>query len=283
MQTFNSKTVLLTGASGGIGAYIARALAKQGATVIGVARNQTALDQICAEVETLGGKGVNFIADLQNLTALADLTDQIREEVGPVDVLINNAAIERFRPFQAYSLEDLQAITVTNLLAPMELCRLLLPAMIARQSGHIVNISSGAGKHGAPFNSVYSATKAALINWSEGLRLELQDYQVGVSVICPGVTDAGMFHALETEAPRAMKVIPPEVVAEVVLSAVKHNSPEVNLDGLTSKVFSVISQLSPRLSDAILRKVGIVETNYDCAQRQMKAQQAKSPVLVSNS
>ncbi|MEM8805639.1 MAG: SDR family NAD(P)-dependent oxidoreductase [Cyanobacteria bacterium P01_G01_bin.38] len=278
MKTFKGKAVVLTGASGGIGAYIARALAREGATVVGVARNQAALDKICAEVNTLGGKGLSLAYDLQNLAALSDLATQIRQGVGPVDVLINNAAIEKFRPFQDYSLDDLQAMTVTNLLAPMELSRLLLPAMIARKSGHIVNISSGAGKHGAPFNSVYSATKAALINWSEALRLELQDDQIGVSVVCPGVTDAGMFHALEIETSDALKITPPDVVADVVLNSIKQNRLEANLDGFTSKVFSVISQLSPRLSDTILQKVGIVEANYDCAQRQMRCQQA-SPVL----
>ncbi|MGB3201848.1 MAG: SDR family NAD(P)-dependent oxidoreductase [Nodosilinea sp.] len=269
MQNLTGKTVVLTGASGGIGSYIARALAAAGATVVGVARNQNALDHLCAEVDALGGRGIGLAWDLQDLTSLSDLADAIEQQAGPVDVLINNAAIETFRPFQHYSRTDLQAITLTNLLAPMELCRLLLPGMIERRSGHIVNISSGAGKHGAPFNSVYSATKAALINWSEGLRLELTDDNIGVSVVCPGVTDAGMFHALEMEAPGDLKVTPPEVVANAVVTAIRQNQREVVIDGLTTKVFSVISQLSPRLSDRILQKVGIVAANRDCAQRQM--------------
>lgn len=279
MEVLADKVVVLTGAAGGIGAYIARALASEGATVAGVGRDRTKLDRIAAEVTDLGGKGIGVPFDLQNVSQLADLVAQIEREAGSVDVLINNAAIEKYRPFQDYSSDDLQAITATNLLAPMELCRLLLPSMLARQSGHIVNISSGAGKHGAPFNGIYSATKAALINWSEALRLEVQPHDVGVSVICPGVTDAGMFHALEMEAPEALKVTPPTVVADAVLTAIKQNSPEVNMDGLTSKVFAVISQLSPRLSDSILQKVGVVEANYDCAKRQARSQPEKTPVL----
>ena len=274
MQNLRGKTVVLTGAAGGIGVHIARSLAMAETTVVGVGRNLAALEHICTEINALGGRGISLSWDLQDLNSLTDLVSAIEQQAGPVDVLINNAAIEKFRPFQHYSREDLRAITLTNLMAPMELCRLMLPGMIDRRSGHIVNISSGAGKHGAPFNSVYSASKAALINWSEGLRLELADDNVGVSVVCPGVTDAGMFHALEIDAPGDLKVTPPEVVAEAVITAILQNQREVTLDGLTATVFSVISQLSPGLSDAILHKVGIVEANRSCAQQQMQRSKA---------
>jgi short-subunit dehydrogenase len=272
METLTGKIVVLTGASGGIGSFIARALAKENATVVCIARSKTELDIISAEIDTLGGRGISIPFDISDLEALPDLVAQIKQTVGSIDVLINNAAIERFRPFQAYTLKDIQEISITNLLAPMELCRLFLPDMISRQSGHIVNISSGAGKRGAPFNSIYSATKAGLINWSEALRLELASNQIGVSVVCPGVTDAGMFHALNIEAPESLRATPPVEVAEVVLQAIKQNHKEVVLDGLTHRIFYAISQLSPPLGDAILQRAGIVEMNQHCAERQMQAE-----------
>jgi short-subunit dehydrogenase len=282
MEILADKIVVLTGASGGIGSFIARALAKEHATVVCIARSKTELDKISAEINTLGGRGISISCDISNLEALPDLVAQINNIVGPIDVLINNAAIERFRPFQAYTLKDIQEIGITNLLAPMELCRLFLPDMLSRQSGHIVNISSGAGKRGAPFNSIYSATKAGLINWSEALRLELASNKIGISVVCPGVTDAGMFHVLDIEARESLRVTPPAEVANVVLQAIKQNHKEVILDGLTHRIFYAISQLSPPLGDAILQRAGVVETNQHFAQKQMQAEK-QTEHLIHNS
>ncbi len=280
MKTLAQKTVLLTGAAGGIGSVIAKALADQKANVVCVGRSPAPLDALVQTLEDSGCRAIALPFDLQNIQDMPDLVSEIEQRMGSVDVLINNAAIEKFRAFQNYSLDDIQTMTATNILAPMALARLLLPDMLARASGHIVNISSGAGKRGAPFNSVYSATKAALINWSEGVRLELSDSPVNVSVVCPGITDAGMFHALETEAPEGMKVTPPEAVADVVVQVILQNQPEVMLDGLTNKVFVALSQFSPELSDRILRKVGVVETNKDCAQRQMEKEADKAVLTV---
>lgn len=270
MTTLTNKTVLLTGAAGGIGAFVARSLAEAQATVVCVGRSPKPLQALKAEIEAKGGKAIALPFDLQHLEDMPTLVCNIEEAVGPVDVLINNAAIEKLRPFQNYSLADIQATALTNLLAPMALCQILLPGMLDRQSGHIVNISSGAGKRGAPFNSVYSATKAGLINWSDALRLELSDSSVNVSIVCPGITDAGMFHALETEAPDGMKITPPEEVANAIIAAIENNQPEVVLDGIVNRVFAALCQLSPQSGDLILQKVGVVETNRECAYRLME-------------
>lgn len=267
MKTLAQKTILLTGAAGGIGTFIARALVRAEAKVVCVGRSPDALSALAKDLKAKGGQAIAQPFDLQNIADMPAWLHSIEAQAGPVDVLINNAAIEKFRPFQDYSLADIQVMSSTNLLAPMALCRLLLPGMLARKTGHIVNISSGAGKRGAPYNSVYSATKAGLINWSDALRLELSDTPVNVSIVCPGITDAGMFHALDTEAPEGMVVTPPADVAEVVLQAILKNQPEIMLDGLTNRVFAAICQLSPQLGDRILHKVGIVETNRECAHR----------------
>ncbi|MEL7225270.1 MAG: SDR family NAD(P)-dependent oxidoreductase [Cyanobacteria bacterium P01_D01_bin.36] len=275
MKNLANKTVLLTGAAGGIGACIARQLIQAQANIICVGRSADTLHKLVAELAAKNGQAIAHPFDLKNLALIPTLISDIEQPFGPIDVLINNAAVEKFRAFQDYSLEDIQSMSTTNFLAPMALTQQLLPGMLARNSGHIVNISSGAGKRGAPFNSVYSATKAALINWSEGLRLELTDSEVNVSVVCPGITDTGMFHALETAAPEQMKITQPETVAEVVIQAILQNQVEVMLDGLTNKVFVALSQLSPQLSDRILHKIGIVETNQNCAQRQLAKERQK--------
>jgi short-subunit dehydrogenase len=271
MKTIAGKTVVLTGASGGIGAYIARALAKKKATVIGVSRSQEGLERICAEVDALGGKGISIPFDISKLEELPELVEKIEAMAGSVDILINNAAIEKWRPFQNYALEDIQSILTLNLHAPMELTRLLLPGMIERNSGQIVNISSGAGKKGNPFNSIYSASKAGLIMWSEGIRNELANTNIGVSAICPGCTNAGMFLALDIPATKDTKVAEPTEVADVVIQAILQNKKEVIIDGLAIKVFFALSQLFPEWGDSMMQKSGVVEANRSLAQKQMQA------------
>lgn len=272
MKTIAGKTVVLTGASGGIGAFIARALAKEQATVVCVSRSPEELERICLEIEAMEGKGISIPFDLANVEKLSMLAEKIDRVASSVDIVINNAAIEKFRPFQNYSLEDIQSILTLNLHAPMELTRLLLPQMIERNSGHIVNISSGAGKKGAPFNSIYSASKAGLIMWSEALRHELSNTDVGVSTICPGCTNAGMFLDLDIPAPKGARIAEPAEVADTVVRAIKQNQKEVVLDGLAVKVFYAISQLSPEFGDSVIQKAGVVETNRDCAYKKMQAE-----------
>lgn len=269
MKTIAGKTVVLTGATGGIGVFIARALAKEQATVVCVSRSTKGLEQVCASVEAAGGKGISIPFNLTKLEELSTLVQKIDQLAGPVDILINNAAIEKYRPFEKYTLEDIQSILITNLLAPMELTRLLLPSMLERGFGHIVNISSGAGKKGAPYNSIYSASKAGLMMWSDAIRQELANTFVGVSVVCPGYTDAGMFHVLGITPPSVARVAHPTEVASGVLQSIKQNQKEVILDGTPSKMLYAISQLSPEFGDAIFRRIGLVGINQNCAEKQM--------------
>jgi short-subunit dehydrogenase len=272
MKTITGKTAVITGASGGIGAYLARAFAREQVTVVAVSRSSEALERVCDESAALGGKAIAIPFDLAKVEELPDLVREIERLAGSIDLLINNAAIEKFRPFQEYNLQDIQAILTTNLTSPMELTRLLLPGMLERNSGHIVNIASGAGKKAAPFNSIYSSSKAGLILWSEALRQELANTDVGVSVVCPGCTNAGMFLKLDIPAPSGAKIAEPTEVADAVIQAIKQNQKEVILDGLVVKVFYALSQLSPDFGDRTIQKAGVIETNLDCAQRQMQAE-----------
>ena len=272
MKTIAGKTVLLTGASGGIGVFIARALAREHATVISVSRSQQKLDKISAEVEASGGRGISIPFDISKVEELSVLVQQINQVAGSVDILINNAAIEKYRPFQNYSLKDIQSILTTNLIAGMELTRLVLPSMIDRNSGHIVNIASGSGKKGAPYNSIYSATKAGLIMWTDAIRQELADTNVGASVICPGYTRAGMFLEFGLPAPSLARVSEPTDVAIAVLQAIKLNQGEVMLDGLLTRLLFSNIQIFPQFGDTIYRWIGLKKLNKTCAENQMRAE-----------
>lgn len=270
METIAGKTVVLTGASGGIGVFIARALAKEKATVVAISRSQESLDQICTEVDSLGGKGISIPFDINNLGGLSDLVGRIYDLAGSIDVLINNAAIEKYRPFQNYSLDDIRSILTTNLLTPMELTRLILPNMVNRNSGHIVNIASGSGKKGAPYNSIYSASKAGLIMWTDSMRQELVNTHVGVSVVCPGYTKAGMFLKFGLSAPSLARVSEPDDVASAVLQAIKQNQGEVIIDGILTRLLFSNIQLFPQFGDRIYRWIGLTKLNQTCAENQMR-------------
>lgn len=271
MTNLSGKTVVLTGASGGIGKYIARELAKEHTTVVSISRSQDLLDQLSSEVETLGGIGVSICFDICKLKELPSLVDRIRDLTGSIDILINNAAIEKYRPFQDYSLDDINSILTTNLFASMALSRLILPEMLKRNSGNIVNVASGSGKKGAPFNSIYSASKAGLIMWTDSVRQELVNTNVGISVVCPGYTKAGMFLAFGLPAPKLARVSEPTDVAKAVVKAIKQNQAEVLLDGFLTRLLFSNVQLFPEFGDKIYRWIGLTKINQTCAENQMRA------------
>lgn len=269
MKNLVDNTAVLTGASGGIGVYIARALAKEHLKIVCISRSNDDLMRLCSEIDELGGNGIGIPFDISKLDELPLLVDKIHKLVGPVDILINNAAIEKFRSFPNYTLDDIQSILTLNLHAPMELSRLLIPDMIDRDCGYIVNIASGSGKKGAPYNSIYSASKAGLIMWSDAIRQEFADTNIEISIVCPSYTSAGMFLALDVQAPDGIRVSHPTEVAEAVLNSIKLNHTEINLGGFTAKLFNAVTQLSPQLGDRIFRQLSIVKLNQQCAHKQI--------------
>lgn len=267
MTALKGKTVLLTGASRGIGAVMARSLCEAGAIVVGVARDRIKLDQTFEDIRAADFSCFSVAWDLSDSESLADLSQTVNQIAGPVDILINNAGIERYRAFQDYDIKDLQAVIGVNLLAAMELSRLLLPQMLQRGSGHIVNMASTAAKKGHPFDSAYSASKAGLLMWSDALRQELLGSGVEVSVICPGYVEGkGMMADTGIPAPPLAGSISPAVVAAAVVQAIEQNKAEVVVgkDAITaaiSKLLFVIWQLFPRLGDATYRAIGVPQLN----------------------
>ena len=267
MTTIAGKTVLLTGASRGIGAFIARALAREQATIVCVSRSQEGLDRVCDEVNALGSKGIGIPFDISKVEELPILIEKINQIAGSVDILINNAGIEIYRAFQDYSTAEIQSVLSTNLLAAMELSRLVLPTMLRQESGHIVNIASIAAKKGHPYDSIYSASKAGLFMWSDAVRQELAGTDVEFSIICPGyISGQGMLADTGVPAPGLSGTSTPEAVANAVTRAIKQNKAEVivNKDPVTvafTRLLLALWQLFPRSGDAIYRWIGVVKLN----------------------
>jgi short-subunit dehydrogenase len=211
--------VLVTGASSGIGAATAREMARAGARLVLMGRDRPRLDAVAAET---GGRAVvgDLTADAASLVSRA----------GPVDVLVNNAGAGWAGPLARMPGEAIERLAAVNLTAPILLTRLLLPGMVERGVGHVVFVASIAGAVGVREEAVYSATKAGLIVFAEGLRHELRD--VGVSVIVPGVVDTPFFDRRGTPyARRWPRPIPPERVARAVVSAIEQGRAECYVPG----------------------------------------------------
>jgi short-subunit dehydrogenase len=274
MTSITGKTVLLTGASRGIGVFIARALAKEKATIIGVSRSHEGLQNLSIELKNLGCNFIPIICDISNLQELPILVDEINQLVGCVDILINNAGIEIYKAFQNYSSDEIQSVLSTNLLAGMELSRLLLPNMLAQKSGHIVNIASLAAKKGHPYDSIYSASKAGLLMWGDAVRQELAGTGVHLSTICPGyISEQGMLADTNVPAPSLSGTSKPEEVAKAVIKAIQNNKAEVmiNKNPITvflTKLLFAIWEFSPRFGDAIYRWIGVIKFNQMRIQKQ---------------
>jgi len=175
---FTGKTVWITGASSGIGAGLARAFAADGAHVVLSGRNADALAAVAADCP--GSRTLPF--ETTDLAALPD----IAAAAGPVDILVNNAGISQRSLALDTGFDVYRTVMEVDFFAPLRLTQLVLPAMVARGSGGIVNIASVAGKIGSPLRTGYCAAKHALVGWSDALRAEIAQYGVAVHVVCPG-------------------------------------------------------------------------------------------------
>lgn len=250
---------VLTGASRGLGVYMAEALAKEGVSLALAARSADGLQSTAAKVEAFGVKAVTVPTDVTDPAALERLVTTASSELGPIDLVVNNAGVERYRRYETAPVEEMEAIMRTNILAPQILSRLVLPGMLQRGRGHIVNVASVAGKTAVPFNSLYSSSKHALVGFSWSLREEVRSKGVSVSVLCPGyVSEAGMFAdwSRGRKPPGVSSTVGPEKVASGLIRAIEKDRAEVVVAGGLLKGVDVLHAISPALTTAIGRRSG---------------------------
>jgi short-subunit dehydrogenase len=247
--------ILLTGGSRGLGPYIARAVLGRGARITLAARSSDDLEQVR---DSLGGDRVSVVVgDVTNEEDRTTMAAHAEASFGPIDVLVNNAGIESVLPFPEYTEEEIHAIVATNLDAPIQLCRLVVPGMIDRGRGHVVNMASLAGKAAIPYNTVYAATKHGLIGFTYSLRAELHGTGVSASAVCPGyVTEAGMFARwVDTSIPSGSGVgTRPRSVAAAVVRAIEQDKPDVVVAGALPQLADVSLAISPRLTEFLARR-----------------------------
>jgi short-subunit dehydrogenase len=214
---------LVTGASSGIGHATAIKLAREGARVLALGRSRSALDDVADRTA-----GVAIAADLTDPAALNRAIKEGRDAVGFIDVLVNNAGEGWAGAFRDMDPADAERLVSVNLLAPIRLARALLPDMVERRRGAIVNVASIAGHVGVGDEAVYAATKAGLIGFSESLRYELRGTGVTVGVVSPGVIDTPFFERRGRPYDRSFpRPSHPEHVADAIVRAIHTGSPEV--------------------------------------------------------
>jgi short-subunit dehydrogenase len=212
------KRVLLTGASSGLGAALARQLAAQGAVVGLIARRRDRLGEVLADCQRTSPASAMWVADLADTAVVGELALRAWDALGGIDVLVNNAAIPKRRPVAQLDPAEVETVMQVNFFAPMRLTLAVLPRMLQRGSGMIVNVSSVGGRLGIIHETAYCASKFALCGWSEAMAVDLHGTPIVVKLIEPGPVDTEIWDQPDNEEPlyQGPKVPPDEVAAGVI-------------------------------------------------------------------
>jgi NADP-dependent 3-hydroxy acid dehydrogenase YdfG len=217
MTNIEGSVAVVTGAGRGIGRAIALELARMGAKVALAARGVAGLEETARMI----GKAASVIStDVRKREDVHTLLDQVASTLGPIDILVNAAGVGIFGEVKGFSDEDYDAILDTNLRGIFFACRYVLPSMIARGKGDIVNIASIAGKVGTAKRAVYCASKFGVIGFSQALAEEVREHGIRVSVVCPGSTDSSFSQDPNREGKTRSKMLAPSDVAHAVRTIV---------------------------------------------------------------
>jgi short-subunit dehydrogenase len=250
----NYQTALVTGASRGIGPFIVRALAKEGMNLVLAARSGQELEQVAtaADIRATGVHVLTVPTDVTDRDARSALVSAAERTFGSVDVLVNNAGGDLQREFHLYTTDEVEALIQLNLTGPIELTRLLLPGMLQRKLGHIVNISSMGGRIGFPYTEVYSAAKDGLIGFTRVLRADYRKNGVSSSVLILGPIGGSGSGArtmeemnLHMSAMDKVSLSPPQAVAQAVLKSIRRDKAEIVIMPGPGRLLRALMDLFP--------------------------------------
>jgi len=218
---FRDRTVIVTGAGRGIGRSIALRFAEEGGRVALVARRRNELEETERFVAKAGGRGLVLPADVTERGAAEECVRRAETELGPVDVLVNNAGVFIWRPFLELTPDDWDRVIATNLTGAANFCRAVLPGMVARRRGRIVNVASVHGIRGEANVSAQSAAKFGLIGLTQSLAREFREHNIAVNAVCPGAVENRLDEtgAAERASPLAEKLWPRDVARTVLFLA----------------------------------------------------------------
>jgi short-subunit dehydrogenase len=218
------------------------------------------LEELRTEVEKHGCECIALVFDLRNRNEIQQLIETVLKRFGHVDILVNNAGIEFTSYYHELPEANILDVLNINLEAPMILTRLLLSQMLKQRHGHVINISSLAGKSGPAFQEPYSATKAGLIAFTESLRATYHNSGVSASVIVPGFVEAGIYEQLKARtgcgAPALLGTSSPNAVARAVLRAIERDIPETIVNPLPVRPLLAFTALFPSAGEWLINKIG---------------------------
>jgi len=215
------RTALITGASSGIGAATARLMAAQGTTVALVARRADRLEEVVGDCRRAAPGSRSWAADLSDPEAAAQLALRIWDELGPLDVIINNAGIPMRRPADRLTMAEVERVMTVNYFSPVAITLALLPRLLERRAGTIVNVSSLGGRLGIATEAAYSASKFALAGWSEALAADLVGTGVSVRLVLPGAIDTEIWDQPDNDPPvYSGPLVPADEVAAGIVECI---------------------------------------------------------------
>jgi short-subunit dehydrogenase len=254
------QTALITGTSRGIGQDVARSMVKAGYNLVVTSRSGAAVEALAEELREAGAAAIAVAGDLTDSESLKRLVAAAENEFGHVDVLVNNAGGDPQREFDQMSWADNEKIFRLNVLAPMELTHMLLPGMLERGQGHIVNISSLAGRIGFPFTEAYAAAKDGVIGFTRVLRNDYHGRGVSASVIVLGaIRDAGQGQRTSDELGLKMSrfaTAPADAVAKAVLTAIAKDQAEIVVLPGPGRLIKAVMDLFPGFGPAMNQMAG---------------------------
>ena len=221
MTDLKNKNALITGAGKGIGKAIAFALAKEGVNVILVSRTQSDIDQLAIETSNLGVKSLALSADVSDINSINNAVEKALAEFKTIDILINNAGIASFGKFLELEPDAWERIIQVNLMGTYYTTRAVIPNMIERQTGDIINISSTAGLNGNALTSAYSASKFAVLGLTDSLMQEMRKHNIRVTALTPSTVATDMAKDLKLTDGNPEKIMQSEDIAELIIAQLK--------------------------------------------------------------
>lgn len=255
-RTVRGQTVIVTGATSGIGRETALAFARAGANIVAAGRRDERLKELVGEIEARGGQALAVRTDVAEQAQVEALIEKAAKRFDQIDILVNNAGVGIAAPFAEQSIEDFRRVMEVNFWGAVYACKAAVPLMRAQRGGGlIVNVSSIMGKRGVPFETAYCASKFALAGFSEALRTEVMSAGIDVTTVFPGAVESEIWDSASNQTgmamPNAFPKFPATELARILVQNTRLPQPEIVL-AMDAQALNFLNTIAPRAMDFFL-------------------------------